>query len=74
VTIVQTVDGDSRGETARTFDTRGDCVAGVLYWAYSSPPWTDFAAFPIDWTAGHYRLELSTGGEVLAEGEFDVGP
>jgi hypothetical protein len=62
------------GETAsRTFDVPGDCIAGVLYWAYAAPPWSDLSTFPIAWTTGHYRLEFSAGGEVLAEGEFDVG-
>jgi hypothetical protein len=74
VTIVLSVDGDVLGEPAtRAFDVRGDCIGGLLYWAYAAPPWSDLSAFPISWTTGHYRLELSAGGTVLAGGEFDVG-
>ncbi len=53
---------------------QGDCVGGLLYWAYAAPPWSELSAFPISWTTGHYRLDLSAGGKVLAQGEFDVGP
>jgi hypothetical protein len=75
VTVTLSVDGDLLGEPAsRTFDVQGDCVDGLLYWAYAAPPWSDLSAFPISWTTGHYRLNLSAGGKVLAEGEFDVGP
>jgi hypothetical protein len=75
VSIALSVDGALLGEPAtRTFDVPGDCIGGVLHWAYAAPPWSDLSAFPISWTTGHYRLELSAGGKVLAAGEFDVGP
>jgi len=74
VTVTLSVDGDLLGEPASwTFDVQGDCVGGLLYWAYAAPPWSDLSAFPISWTTGHYRLDLSAGGKVLAQGEFDVG-
>jgi hypothetical protein len=84
VTIALSVDGGAQGEvegrrdvvfeTSRSFDMPGDCIGGLLYWLYAAPPWSDLSAFPVSWTTGHYRLELSAGGKVLAEGEFDVGP
>jgi hypothetical protein len=75
VAIALSADGQSLGEAAsRTFGVPGDRIAGLLYWAYAAPPWVDLSAFPISWTTGHYRLELSVGGKVLSRGEFDVGP
>jgi len=74
VTIALSVDGDVLGEPAsRMFDMPGDCIGGLSYWAYAAPPWGELSTFPISWRTGHYRLELSAGGKLLASGEFNVG-
>ena len=69
------VDPDPLGPGAsRTFDGPGDCVAGVLHWAYVAPAGVDYSTFPRAWTVGHYGVEVSVGGQVLSRGEFGVKP
>jgi hypothetical protein len=52
-------DGKELAAVPRAFAAAGDCLGGAL--PEGLPP-------------GHYRIEYLAGSELLAAGEFDVGP